>query len=85
MSLQMILAIAGGIALASSFFMGRNATWGGATFGVVIGVIVGLVIGNVLTGVIWGFAIGALTGVVAELLPRVFNLFVPAPSDDDSP
>jgi hypothetical protein len=70
----MILAIVAGVALVMYFGRGNNPVWGGMTIGLMGGLVVAIVVAVMGSGFHWstigkGAVVGALFGVVAELLP----------------
>lgn len=69
-----IFLLVGIVALIFSFFKGKNAIWGGATFGLVIGLIMGIFSGD-FSNIIRAVLIGADVGLVAELLPAIPEMF----------
>jgi len=64
-----ILSVIAIVSLIASFFLGPNAIWGGATGGLIIGIIVALIRGGFALSILWkGIAIGAILGVIAEIV-----------------
>lgn len=66
--------IIAGLGLVWGLGRAPNAVWGGATIGLVVGLVWGFVVGEGFALVLRGAAVGAVAGVVAELLALIPNL-----------
>ena len=66
--------IIAGLGLLWGFGRGPNAVWGGATIGLVVGLVWGFVVGEGFALILRGAAVGAVSGVVAELLALIPKL-----------
>jgi len=69
-----IFLIVGVIALIFSFSKGRNAIWGGATYGLIIGIVIGVFTSD-FSNIIRVALLGADVGLLFTILPVVLKLF----------